>query len=86
VKLRLHGTRTECDLVVRQLATVLRVLSISDPCPDRGRSVLVRVYLDIRAGDPADPADPDDVTDDVGDDVPELPDSPQLAGEVGGDG
>jgi hypothetical protein len=86
VKLPLHGTWTECDQVIRQLATVLRVVSISDPYPDRGRSVLVRVYLDVRLGDHT---NPDGVTADLGDDVTELPDPPapvELAGEVGGDG
>jgi hypothetical protein len=86
VKLRLHGTWTECDHVIRQLATVLRVVSISDPCPDRGRSVLVRVYLDVRLGGHT---NPDGVTADLGDDVTELPELPapvELAGEVGGDG
>jgi hypothetical protein len=38
--------------VVEALTGIFRVVSVSDPYPDRGASVLVRVYLDIRLDDP----------------------------------
>jgi hypothetical protein len=63
VKLRLHGTPAECDQAARRLTEVFDVVSISGRYPDRGRSVLVRVYLELRlhppAGPPAAPAGPD---------------------------
>jgi hypothetical protein len=46
VKLRLHGTEEECEEMVTLLETVMAVQSVSDPYPDRGRSVLVRVYVE----------------------------------------
>jgi hypothetical protein len=48
VKLRVHGTTQECAQVVEVLHQVLDVVSESEPYPDRGRSSLVRVYLEIR--------------------------------------
>jgi hypothetical protein len=57
VKVRLHGTRVEVAEATRRLPQVLDVVSISEPYPDRGASVLVRVYLEVRL-DPARPAAP----------------------------
>jgi hypothetical protein len=48
VKLRLHGTLEEVTEATRRLVEVLEVVSVSDPYPDRGASVLVRVYLEVR--------------------------------------
>jgi hypothetical protein len=61
MKVRLHGTREEVAEATRRLLEVLDVVSVSDPYPDRGASVLVRVYLEVRL-DPsrsATPAGPD---------------------------
>jgi hypothetical protein len=55
VKVRLHGTRAEVDQATRRLIQVLDVVSISEPYPDRGTSVLVRVHLEVRL-DSAPPA------------------------------
>jgi hypothetical protein len=57
VKVRLHGTPAEVDQAARRLVEVLDVVSVSEPYPDRGASVLVRVYLEVRL-DPATPATP----------------------------
>ena len=46
MKIRLHGTADECREVAGRLAAVLEVLAISEPYPDRGGSVLVRVYVE----------------------------------------
>ena len=53
MKIRLHGTEKECRQVTEILARVMLVESVSDPYPDRGRSVYVRVYIDAvpRDGD-----------------------------------
>jgi hypothetical protein len=57
VKLRLHGTHAEVTEATRRLVQVLEVVSVSQPYPDRGASVLVRVYLEVGLG-PAPPAAP----------------------------
>jgi hypothetical protein len=57
MRLRLHGTPTECDQAARRLAEVFDVAAISPPYPDRGTSRLVRAYLELRL-DPAPPAVP----------------------------
>ena len=57
MKVRLHGTRVEVAEATRRLVQVLDVASVSEPYPDRGASVLVRVYLEVRL-DPAAPATP----------------------------
>jgi hypothetical protein len=57
VKVRLHGTREEVAEATRRLVEVLEVVAVSDPYPDRGASMLVRIYLEVRL-DPAPPADP----------------------------
>jgi hypothetical protein len=59
VKVRLWGTPAEVDQATRQLVEILDVLSVSGPYPDRGPSVLVRVYLEVRpAPTPPTPSDP----------------------------
>jgi hypothetical protein len=57
VKVRLHGTLGEVAEATRRLVEVFDVVSVSEPYPDRGASVLVRVYLEVRL-DPASPANP----------------------------
>ena len=52
MKLRLHGTREEVAEATRRLLQVLDVLAVSPPYPDRGASLLVRVYLEVRLHDP----------------------------------
>jgi hypothetical protein len=52
VKVRLWGTPAEVDQAARRLVEVLDVVAVSGPYPDRGASVLVRVYLEVRP-DPA---------------------------------
>jgi hypothetical protein len=54
VKVRLHGTREEVAEATRRLVEVLDVVAFSDAYPDRGASVLVRVYLEVRLN-PASP-------------------------------
>jgi hypothetical protein len=46
VKIRLHGTEEECREMAELLESVMLVQSVSDLYPDRGRSVLVRVYIE----------------------------------------
>jgi hypothetical protein len=53
VKVRLHGTPAEVAEATRRLAKVLEVVAVSDPYPDRGSSVLVRVYLEVRRNQPS---------------------------------
>ncbi len=48
MKVRLWGTPDEVAQATRQLVEVLDVVAVSGPSPDRGASVLVRVYLDVR--------------------------------------
>jgi hypothetical protein len=48
VKLRRHGTRQEAAQATRRLVQVLEVVAVSPPSSDRGASVLVRVYLQVR--------------------------------------
>jgi hypothetical protein len=48
VKVRLHGTPAEVAEATRRLVEVFDVVAVSEPYPDRGTSVLVRVYLEIR--------------------------------------
>jgi len=50
VKIRLEGTPTECGQAAPRLAEVFDVVSVSDPYPNRGRSLLVRVYVEVRLG------------------------------------
>jgi hypothetical protein len=50
VKIRLEGTPQECEQAAPRLAEVFDVVSVSDPYPNRGRSLLVRVYVEVRLG------------------------------------
>jgi hypothetical protein len=57
VKVRLHGTHQEVAEATRRLVEVLDVVAVSEPYRDRGASLLVRVYLDVRL-DPTGPTNP----------------------------
>ena len=46
MKIRLHGTEEECRETAELLESVLVIQSVSEPYPDRGRSVLVRVCIE----------------------------------------
>ena len=46
MKIRVTGTREECTAAAELLATVLDVREVSAFYPNRGPSVLGRVYLD----------------------------------------
>jgi hypothetical protein len=52
MKLRLTGTHDECDVVAgalpERLAGVAEVLDVSEFYPNRGTTVLGRVYLEVR--------------------------------------
>jgi hypothetical protein len=48
MQIRLHGTEQECTTAAGRLAQALGVLSVSDPYPDRGRSCLVRIYIEAQ--------------------------------------
>lgn len=50
MKIRLWGTGEECRLAAERLMRTpgLLVLSVSEPRPDQGASVLVRVYIEAR--------------------------------------
>jgi hypothetical protein len=48
MKIRLHGTEDECREVTERLREALNVVSVSAPYPDRGESLLVRVYIETR--------------------------------------
>ena len=52
MKIRLYGTEEECREVAGRLAGVVEVLAVSAPYPDRGASVLVRVYVEARIAPP----------------------------------
>jgi hypothetical protein len=54
VKIRVHGTEDICREVVEQLGSLFTLLSVSDPYPDRGRSVLVRVYIEAEIPEQSD--------------------------------
>jgi hypothetical protein len=56
MKIRLHGTEPDCRQAIAVLARVLAVTSVSRPYPDRGASVLVRVYVDAAAAGGLPPA------------------------------
>jgi hypothetical protein len=45
MKIRLHGTEDECAEAAELLGSIMLVQSVSEPYPERGRSVLVRVYI-----------------------------------------
>lgn len=46
MKLRITGTREECAVAVAAIAAVLAVREVSDFHPNRGATVLGRVYVD----------------------------------------
>lgn len=46
MKIRLHGTEDECREMTELLGQVMTVQAVSEPYPDRGHSVLVRVYVE----------------------------------------
>ena len=46
MKIRLHGTEDEVRETVELLGTVMLLQSVSEPYPDRGRSILFRVYVE----------------------------------------
>jgi hypothetical protein len=52
MRLRISGTRTECDTFTSELPTRLaglaRVVEVSGFYPNRGAGVLGRVYLELR--------------------------------------
>ena len=52
MKIRLHGTEDECLKVAERLAGVVEVLAVPAPYPERGASVLVRVYVEARIAPP----------------------------------
>ena len=47
MRLRLHGTKPECDRLIDLLTAMVSMLSVSASYPDRGQSRQVRVYLEI---------------------------------------
>ncbi len=55
IKVRLHGTSEEIKRFAEFLygEARVRVLSCSDPYPDRGKSVYYRAYLDVELLPPA---------------------------------
>lgn len=47
MKIRLHGTIDEVERAIEKIRSVFRVVSISNPYPDR-RGSLYRVYVEVR--------------------------------------
>jgi hypothetical protein len=52
VKIRLHGTEQECAKAAALLPECFEIDAISRPYPDRGKSHLVRLYVDVRFREP----------------------------------
>jgi len=52
MKVRLHGTRQECEQAAERLAAVFDVLAVSQAYVDRPPSQLVRVYVEVRLPGP----------------------------------
>ena len=48
IRIRLWGLRSECETAAQHIASVLPVVSVSEPRADRGQSSLVRVYIEAR--------------------------------------
>lgn len=48
MKMRLHGLPDEVAEAVKRLHGIFAVVSVSEPYPDREKSRLVRVYVEIR--------------------------------------
>jgi len=63
MKIRLHGTAAECSAVAGRLGELVDVVSVSGAYPDRGASVLVRVYVEARLRDPRAEAAPSGLVD-----------------------
>jgi hypothetical protein len=51
IKIRLWGLRSECQTAAQRIASVLAVVSVSEPRADRGQPSLVRVYIEARLAD-----------------------------------
>jgi hypothetical protein len=51
IKIRLWGLRSECQTAARRIASVLPVVSVSEPRAHRDQSSLVRVYIAARLAD-----------------------------------
>jgi hypothetical protein len=51
IKIRLWGLRSQCQTAAQRSASVLPVVSVSEPRADRGPSSLVRVYIEARLAD-----------------------------------
>jgi len=51
IRIRLWGLRSECETAAQHIASVLPVVSVSEPRADRGQSSLVRVYIEARLPD-----------------------------------
>ncbi len=47
-RLRKEGTPDECEQAAALLGQTFTVVSVGDPYPNRGRSRLVRVYVEVR--------------------------------------
>lgn len=58
MRIRLMGTRDETDRIVTALRAVLQVREVSDWYPNRGASLLGRVYLDAEPPDAGTPRNP----------------------------
>jgi hypothetical protein len=52
VKIRIMGTEDECREVAERLAGIVEVLEVSEPRANRGASVQVRVYIEVRLPQP----------------------------------
>jgi hypothetical protein len=56
VRISLRGTKEECQEIAERIGTVLRVVDVSQPYPDRrpgsGLSELHRVYVEVRLDTP----------------------------------
>jgi hypothetical protein len=48
VRIRLHGTPEEVTAALGRVEAAFEVVAVSGPYPDRGRSQLVRVYVEAR--------------------------------------
>ncbi len=48
MKIRLHGTLEEVERATEKIRSVFHVVSVSNPYPDRGKSQLYRVYVEVR--------------------------------------
>jgi hypothetical protein len=48
LKITLHALSEECAEAVKRLHGIFTVVSVSGQYPDRGKSSLVRVYVEVR--------------------------------------